>query len=335
MNKNECGIILVADEEKRLIATITDGDIRREILKNSNLDVIIHNYLKNHIHPQPTVAKVGTDNETLLRLMHEKVLRQIPIVDEENKIVDLIIMDDLVAKSDSGIQAMIMAGGYGTRLYPLTKDVPKPMLPIGGKPLMEWMIDQLHDSGITEVKISTHYLSEKISGYFGNGDAHGVNISYINEESPLGTAGSIPCVDSIEKLILVINGDILTDVNFQAMEMFHREHGADLTVGVIQYEIQLPYGVIETENEHIINIKEKPSYNYLVNAGIYLLSPSVLDYIPSGISSTMTDLIETLIYQKKKVISFPIFEYWVDIGKHADYLKARHDIENGSVPEIY
>ena len=224
-----------------------------------------------------------------------------------------------------------MAGGSGTRLRPLTEDLPKPMLPVGDRPLMEVIIDQLRQSGIGRVNITTHYLPEKITDYFGNGENFGVELNYVSEDRPLGTAGSLGLIDWPRETLLVINGDILTKVNFRAMLDYHQEHRADITVGVRKYDIQVPYGVVECEDQRVCRLREKPNLSFFVNAGIYMLEPSVNEHIPNGQHYDMTDLIERLIHKGRSVVSFPIVEYWLDIGEPSDYERAQKDMKNGGI----
>jgi len=224
---------------------------------------------------------------------------------------------------------VIMAGGYGKRLRPLTEDLPKPMLPIGGRPLMERIIGQLKDVGIRQVNVTTLYKPEKIKDYFGNGEAFGINLNYIHESEPLGTGGALGLLPKTEEPLLVINGDILTQVDFRAMLDYHREHKADMTVAVRQFGIQVPYGVVECDGPNIRSLREKPEMTFFVNAGIYLLDPPVFNFIPSGERFNMTDLIQWLLDAGRTVVSFPVREYWLDIGQTADYEQAKMDIENG------
>lgn len=330
INRNERGIVLVTDD-KRLVGTITDGDIRRAILEGINLDSQIQDLIARKtetLYPEPIKALVGTDPTTLLNLMKEHVIQQIPIVDDAGRVVDLVTMEDLLPDSNLPLQAVIMAGGFGTRLSPLTEDVPKPMLPIGERPLMEYTIEQLQRVGIHRVNITTHYLPEKITEHFGDGRDFGVEINYVNEEQPLGTAGALGLMDAPDEPLLVINGDILTRVDFRAMLAFHRKQKADLTVAARYYEMEVPYGVLECVGPQVLRLSEKPRHSFLVNAGIYLLETSVHQYIPAGEHINMTDLIAKLIHEGHTVVSFPILEYWLDVGQHADYSQAQEDINN-------
>jgi dTDP-glucose pyrophosphorylase/CBS domain-containing protein len=329
---NSKGIALVVDSERRLLGTISDGDIRRAILKGTDLDAPVQTLLiesKRVAGHPPVTARTGTTDADLLQLMNKEGVRQIPIVDEESHVVDISFLTDLVREYELPMTAVVMAGGFGHRLRPLTEQTPKPMLPIGDRPMLERTIEQLRNTGIRRVSLTTHYKAEVISDHFGNGKDFGVTINYVHENQPLGTAGAIKLLEFSEDPLLVINGDILTHVDFRAMLAYHQKHEACLTVGVRQYDLQVPYGVMECDGAKILKVSEKPKLQFLVNAGIYLLDPNARNYIPSDRKFDMTDLIQSLISEKRNVISFPILEYWLDIGQHSDYEKAKSDFANG------
>ena len=331
IDKNGQGIVVVVDEKRHLIGVVTDGDVRRAILAGLDLDLPVHQLLEQKIntsHPTPVTAPVGTSDTELLRLMNQDVLRHIPLVDEDGRVVDVALLSDLVKDYELPMAAVIMAGGYGTRLRPLTEEVPKPMLPVGDKPLMERVVEQLRVAGIRRVNVTTHFQPEAITHHFGDGKDFGVEISYVEEENPLGTAGAIGLLPVTDEPLLVINGDILTRVDFRAMLEFHDQQQADMTVAVRQHEFQLPYGVVETDGVEITGISEKPVMRQLINAGIYLLSPNACRYIPGGQASDIPDLITRLLEEKRRVVSFPIYEYWLDIGEHAHLQQAQTDAAN-------
>jgi dTDP-glucose pyrophosphorylase/CBS domain-containing protein len=326
------GITIVVDDSQRLIGTITDGDVRRFILANGSLDAPVAALLAGRPgSTRATKAEAGTDSETLLALMRERSIRHIPLVDSEDVVHGLVVLEDLLPTDPFPLRAVVMAGGYGTRLKPLTDDMPKPMLSIGGRPLMERIIDQLRDAGIQHVNVTTHYRPDKIRDHFGDGSAFGVDLQYVNEDLPLGTAGALALVEQSESPLLVINGDILTQVNFRAMLEYHREQKADMTVAVRRYDVDVPYGVVESEAGLVQRLSEKPQLRFFVNAGIYLLEPTALRMIPSGRKFDMTDLIQLLLESERRVASFAIREYWLDIGQHADYVRAEEDSRNGTM----
>jgi dTDP-glucose pyrophosphorylase/CBS domain-containing protein len=332
IDRNERGIVLVVDGEHRLLGTVTDGDVRRAMLANVDLDGPVSGLLARKVNPRytrPITAPMHTPKPELLRLMHEHVVHQIPLVDAANRVVSLVTMDDLLPEPTLPLQAVVMAGGFGSRLAPLTDHTPKPMLEVGGRPLMERIIEQLQQAGICQVSVTTHYRPEVIKQHFGNGAALGVDLTYVEETSPMGTAGALSLIEAAREPLLVINGDILTEVNFRALLAYHQEHQAEMTVGVRRYDIQVPYGVIESDGAHVRGVQEKPQLSFFVNAGIYLLDPGARRFIPPGQFFNMTDLIQALIQAQRPVVSFPIREYWLDIGQHADYSRAQADLKNG------
>jgi dTDP-glucose pyrophosphorylase len=326
------GIALVVDDQQRLISTITDGDARRAILAGINLDLPVQELLvqrdANRAHG-PVTAPHTTSQAELLHLMNEKTLRQIPLVDEEGRVVDVAFLSELAKEYELPLRALVMAGGYGTRLRPLTDDMPKPMLPVGDRPLLEIIVDGLREAGIKQVNVATHYKAEVIANHFKDGQKFGVDIRYVKEDEPLGTAGALSLLDESEEPLLVINGDILTRVDFRSMLNFHKEQKADLTVAVRQYEFNVPYGVILTDGVNVKGIAEKPVVKQFINAGIYLLSPAVRKFVPNGKAYDIPDLIEWLIEDQRPVVCFPIREYWLDIGKADHYAQAKSDMANG------
>ena len=330
MEQSSAGIVLVLDDRRRLLGTVTDGDLRRSLLAGLGLDTALEELLKRKAaspYAKPVSVPVGTPRDEILRLMEERVIRHMPVIDAEGQVMELVTSDQLIPHAVIPLQAVIMAGGYGKRLLPLTQNTPKPMLPVGEQPLMELMIGKLRDAGIRRVNVTTHFEPEKIRDYFGDGERFGVSLNYVPEERPLGTAGALRLIESTEDPLLILNGDILTKVDFRARLDFHREHHAVITVGVRQYDLQVPYGVIESDGANVTGLREKPMLNFFVNAGIYLLEPSVHKYIPQGQRFDMTDLIKALLVEGRPVASFPIVEYWLDIGQHADYAKAQEDVK--------
>jgi len=223
-----------------------------------------------------------------------------------------------------------MAGGFGKRLLPLTESTPKPLLPIGDKPLLERLVEQLRDSQIKHINISTHFLGDQIKERLGDGRQWGVNINYLPEKNPLGTAGSLGLIDRPKEPVLIVNGDILTRLDFHSMLLFHNDNKAVMTVAVKQFGVKIPYGVVETKGIDIQGLTEKPTTPFFVVAGVYLASPEVWEIISKGERCDMPDLIQRLIKKGKKVISFPVSEYWVDIGKLEDYESAQADVSSGN-----
>lgn len=335
IEKNTAKIALVVNEDTQLLNTVTDGDVRRAMLAGTDLDepvkLLQERKLASSQYKQAVTAPLGTDTDELLQLMRERDVRQVPLVDEKQSVVRLVTLRELIADDTLPIQAVVMAGGSGTRLRPLTENLPKPMVPVGGRPMLERIIEQLRDAGVSRVMVTTHYKSELISNHFGDGHGFGVNISYVEEDKPMGTAGGLSQLEPSDDPILVINGDILTRIDFRAMLDFHVEHKAEMSVAVRRHETQIPYGVIETEDEKITQVLEKPIVNHFINAGIYLLNPAVFKLIPENDSYDMPELINRLINDGRTVISFPVREYWLDIGQHKDYMRAEEDVRKGKV----
>jgi dTDP-glucose pyrophosphorylase/CBS domain-containing protein len=327
IDRGGAGIALLVDDSRELIATITDGDVRRAILDGVSPDCAVTTLIdrREPAYKCPTVAWNSTEPSELLRVMQARSIMHIPLVDDERKIVDVALLRDLIEQSEPAMSAVVMAGGFGKRLRPLTEDVPKPMLDVGGQPVMERLIERLQRAGIHNINITTHYKPKVITEHFGNGNGNGVDINYIYEHTPLGTAGALSLMDTPDEPVLVVNGDIVTDLNMCSLLAFHKEQKADLTVAVRKYEIQVPYGVVETEGVEVLGLVEKPSLDCFINAGIYLLEPVAYEYVPADQPSDMTDLIARMVDDGRRVVSFPIVEYWVDIGEHADYEQAQRD----------
>jgi NDP-sugar pyrophosphorylase family protein len=263
--------------------------------------------------------------------MKTHFVRQIPLLDEAGRPVGLASLDDLIQPDPVPLHAVVMAGGFGTRLAPLTHHVPKPMLPVGDRPMLEHIIEQLGHAGVPHVHIATHHLPEVIEDHFGDGTAFGMRIDYVREDEPMGTAGAIGLLDVQDAPLLVVNGDVLTDVNYRAMLDFHLEHGADLTVAARSYEIQVPFGILDCRGPSVRAVREKPKQTFFVSAGIYLLSPSVRNDIPVGQRVDMPELIERVIHRGGAVVNFPIIEYWLDIGRPSQYRQAQADLRRGSL----
>ncbi|MBS60169.1 MAG: alcohol dehydrogenase [Anaerolineaceae bacterium] len=333
LERNTAKIALVVNDDTQLLNTVTDGDVRRAMLSGTDLDepvkLLQERKLASSRYKQAVTAPLGTDTDELLQLMRERDVRQVPLVDDQQCVVGLVTLRELLPNDTLPIQAVVMAGGSGTRLRPLTENLPKPMVPVGGRPMLERIIEQLRDAGVSRVMVTTHYKGELITNHFGDGKGFGVNISYVEEDKPMGTAGGLSQLEPSDEPILVINGDILTRVDFRAMLDFHIEHKAEMSVAVRRHETQVPYGVIETEDERITQVLEKPVVNHFINAGIYLLNPAVFELIPENDSYDMPELINSLINDGRTVISFPVREYWLDIGQHKDYMRAEEDVRKG------
>lgn len=332
IDRNQRGIVLVVDATGRLLDTITDGDIRRALLAGQNLEqpvAVLMQYKAHRVGGPPISAIIGTERAVLLRLMREHSIRQIPLVHDDGTVASLVTLDELVPAEPLRLQAVIVAGGVGSRLRPLTHDTPKPLLPVGGRPLMERTVDLLRQAGIRKVSVTTCYQQDKIREHFGDGRSFGVEFSYVRETVPLGTAGGLALVEASDDPLLIINGDILTRLDVRAMLDYHLDQGADLTIAVRKYEVNVPYGVVEGVGADVRRIVEKPNYGFFVNAGIYLLRPAMRDYLLHAELLQMTELIQRLIEADRTVVKFPVREYWLDIGEPLQYEQAQQDLKQG------
>ena len=325
IDRGAFGLALLVDREGRLLATFTDGDVRRAVLAGIDLDAPV-SVLYERREREPLRATRNATATELLELMTSNGVRHVPLVDDDGRPVAVSLIDDLVDDTALPLRAVVMAGGFGKRLGQLTESLPKPMLPVGGRPLLERIIVQLRGAGIDRVHVTTHYKPEHIVDHFEDGSRFGVNIEYVNEDEPLGTAGAIGLIERVDDHpLLVLNGDIVTDVDFRALLHFHDEHEADMTVGVWPYEVHVPYGLVETDGELVTGIREKPVLRSFVNAGIYLIGAELCHTVPPGERLDMTDLIERALAEGRRVISFPLREYWLDIGELEAYEQALLD----------
>lgn len=315
-------IALVVDDENKLLGTLSDGDIRRGLLLNLTLEDSIQTlYFKN-----PVIATVNDSKDFIIKKAILKQVYQIPIVDEVGKVVDIENLTSLLSIAKKRNRVILMAGGLGSRLRPLTEDIPKPLLKVGNKPILETIIKNFASHGFINITISVNYKGQMIKDYFGDGSKFGINIDYIEETKRLGTAGALSLIkDKPTETFFVMNADLLTDVNFSNLLDFHTIERAEASMCVREYEYQVPYGVIEINNNNITSIKEKPINKFFVNAGIYVLSPKVFDYIPKNEFFDMPTLFNTLIEKKQNVVSFPIHEYWLDIGRMSDFEQAQSE----------
>jgi dTDP-glucose pyrophosphorylase/CBS domain-containing protein len=333
IDRNGEGIALVVTADARLLTTITDGDVRRAILDGveplAPVSVLQQRRLSGP-HPLPLTASSDTSPAELLRLMTQEGLRHVPLLDADGRVVGIGLLSELLKEHELPIRAVIMAGGLGKRMMPLTRDVPKPMLLLGGKPLLERIVAQLRDAGIRQVNVTTHYRGDVIQDHFGDGSEFGVEIQYVGEDRPLGTAGALAKLPRSREPLLVINGDIVTGLDFRAMLEFHHREHADMSVAVREQEWQIPYGVVDVQPDgQLRSIVEKPVQRYFINAGIYLLNPSVLQTIEADVACDMPELIARVVAEKRRVVCFPIREYWQDIGQLQDYEKVKSDVQTG------
>lgn len=313
-------IVLVVDNDNKLLGTITDGDIRRGLLVGKSLDAPVTEIINDS-------PMVGFDFESEMawhRKMQRKLLRHLPIVDDEDKIVGLYHQKRADQRLTNPV--VLMLGGLGTRLRPLTETVPKPMLKVGNRPILETILTHIADQGFEEFYFCINYLGDQIRQYFGDGSRFGVKIHYIEENDRMGTAGALSLIaEKFEQPFVVMNGDLLTKIDLAAMLDFHQIHQNQITAGVREYSQQVPYGVVEIDGPQVTQLVEKPIYRYFVNGGIYMLSPECMIKIPDDEFYDMTTLIEEMLAEQGKVGAFPITEYWMDIGQMPDYHQAQND----------
>lgn len=314
-------ILFVVDNEDRLLGALTDGDVRRGLIKEVSVD----EYVDVIIQSNPKyIRKSDFDIHKTIEL-REGLLKVIPVLNERDQVIDIINFRK--TRSYLPIDVVVMAGGRGERLMPLTKTVPKPLLPVGTKAIIEHNIDRIASFGASSFWISINYLGDLISDYFNDGNDKDIKIKYIKEDMPLGTIGSVTLIDDFEhQYILLTNSDILTNLDYESFFLDFLNSNSDLSVVSVPYNINIPYAVLELESDQVKSFKEKPTYTFYSNGGIYLMKKSVLDYVPRNTFFNTTDLMEILIEKNHKVTSYPLMEYWIDIGTPEDYAKAQHDV---------
>jgi dTDP-glucose pyrophosphorylase len=315
-------IVLVIDSEDKLIGTISDGDIRRGLLKSLGLKDPIDSI----VNFNPQVVTNDLPRQTIINLMIHNKFQQIPIVDVQNKLLGLHMWDELSTPFKRPNSMIIMAGGKGARLHPLTSDVPKPMLPIRGKPILEHIIERAKTEGFVNFILAIHHLGHVVEKHFGDGSKLGVNIEYLREDYPLGTAGALTLLNpSPSAPIIVTNGDLITDVHYGELLDYHIQNNAIATMAVGLQEWQNPFGVVEITGNEIISYKEKPISQNFINAGVYVLEPIVIKFLPRLTASDMPAIFETAIKNQMKVIAYPIHESWTDVGRPDDLIAAGYD----------
>lgn len=315
-------ITFVVDEKDTLLGSLTDGDIRRGLIQKVELDQPVDDIIQLNSR----FIRKGEQDINKIIEYRENNFKVIPILDNDNRIVNIVNFG--VLKSYLPVDVVIMAGGKGKRLRPLTDNTPKPLLRVGEKPILEHNIRQLSLFGMDDFWISVNYLGKQIEDYFGDGNKDNLNINYVWEEKPLGTIGAVSKIDNFHNdYILVINSDILTNLDYETFFLRFKEEKADFAVVTIPYKINVPYGVLETTNGYVTSFREKPIYTYYSNGGIYLMKKEITNCIPKNSFYNTTDLMESLIADGKKVLSYSFNGYWLDIGKHEDFVKAQEDIK--------
>ncbi|MEQ9166780.1 MAG: nucleotidyltransferase family protein [Fulvivirga sp.] len=316
-------ILFVVDDEHKLIGSLTDGDVRRGLLK----DLSIIQKVIDFIQPNPKFILKSNYTIEDLNNFRKSNLKIIPVVNEKMQVINVINFRYL--KSYLPIDVVIMAGGRGTRLQPLTNNTPKPLLKVADKPIIEHNIDRLISFGIDDFWLSINYLGDQLKAFFKDGKEKGVQVEYITEEKPLGTVGAVSKIKNFQHdTVLITNSDIMTNIDYEDFYLDFQNSEADLSVVTIPYEVIIPYAVLETEEGKIKSFKEKPTYTYYSNGGIYLIKKHLLNLIPDNEFYNATDLMEALIKNGKKVTSYPLRGYWIDIGKHEDFMKAQEDFKH-------
>ena len=326
LDKAALRIALVVGEDNRLMGTLTDGDVRRALLKQLPLETPVDQVMNS----QPKTASQSWTQSRILAVMEQHELLQLPLVDGEGRVVGLINLHDILNQNRRDNPVFLMAGGFGTRLRPLTSQCPKPMLKVGDKPILENILMSFVEAGFHRFYISTHYMPDVIRDYFGDGEKWGVNIKYVHEDQPLGTGGALGLLphDEIDQPLFMMNGDLLTTLNLHSFLEFHDENRGVATMCVREYEHQVPYGVITSEGSQIKSMVEKPVHRFFVNAGIYLLDPTLVKSVKPGTRIDMPTLLEQQIDEGKVVNMFPIHEYWLDIGRMDDFQRAQTEVQS-------
>lgn len=316
-------VLFLVDHEQRLKASLTDGDIRRGLINGLDLSSSLLSFTQQ----SPKAFILGKYDLEQMRDWRVRNYRIVPVVDKAGKVVDIV--NFRTQRSYLPLDAIIMAGGLGSRLRPLTDKVPKPLLPVGDKPIVEYNVDRLRSFGVKHLTLSIKYLGQQIIDYFGDGSARDMNIHYVTEDEPRGTIGAVSEVKNIHNdYVLVMNSDLLTTIDLEGMFADLIDKNADMVVATVPYEVKIPYGVIETEGDLIKSLREKPTYTYYSNAGIYIFKREHINKIPKKGRFGAPDLMEALYSTDHRVTHFPIFDYWLDVGKFDDYEKAQKDIKH-------
>ena len=323
IDKGAIKVAVVLSDDGLLLGMLNDGDIRRALLKGMSLGDSIAGIINKH----PVVANINDTNERILELANEKKLHQIPII-SNGKLIGIQDIREFLAPKNKPNKVILMVGGLGTRLRPLTNDVPKPMLDVGNKPILHTIVENFVKYGYTDIIMCVNYKSEIIKEYFGNGDKFGVKIEYVLESKRMGTAGALSLLQKRPKDdFFVMNGDLLTNVNFEYLHEYHKDSNALASICIRKYEMQVPYGVVNVRANKVTSIEEKPTQSFFVSAGIYMFSPIVLDFIPKGVFYDMPTLFSELLKHDFPIHPFPIREYWLDIGRMDEYRRANDEYE--------
>jgi len=326
LNLNEVAIkiVMVINEAGVLEGTISDGDIRRGLLKGLDLNSPIDSVVRHNAF----VVRPDMGRDTVKQLMQANKIQQIPVVDDQHRVVGLHLWDEITTPPTRSNLMVIMAGGKGTRLYPHTQNCPKPLLPVAGKPMLEHIIDRAKLEGFKHFVLAIHHLGYMIESHFGNGEGQGVQIDYLREQSPLGTAGALGLLDPVPSLpFLVTNGDVITNIRYGELLDFHVRHAAAATMAVHLHEWQHPFGVVQTQGVEIVGFEEKPISRTHINAGVYVLEPAALQLLCADVKCDMPTLFESIKAQGKRTVAYPMHETWLDVGRPDDLKQANSDYQ--------
>jgi dTDP-glucose pyrophosphorylase len=318
-------VLFVCDENHILKGTLTDGDIRRGLMRGLNMESRVADFMNTNFR----AFKSKDLNPSIVDEIKKENITVVPVLDNDGRIERLI--DFSKTRAILPITAVIMAGGRGSRLKPLTDSCPKPMLHVGDKPILDHLIDRLIDYGIFNIYISVGYLSDQIISFFGDGTTKGVKIKYIHEDNALGTFGAVSFLNQFgceSEHLLVMNSDLLTNIDFEDLYIHCINENADFSVASIPYNVNIPYAILQSENGIIRHINEKPTYTYYANAGIYMFKTTLIDRLERDTFMNATDFCESLLNDGKRVTNYPILGYWLDIGRHEDYQRANEDIKH-------
>ncbi len=320
LNRSPFNVVFAVTEEKEVVGCITDGDVRRGLLNNVNLNDPVDRIMRRNF----IAASEGMAPAKVLDLIRGNGVRQIPVLNERGKLVDVYVLEDFIEDNNWQLPVIIMAGGRGTRLRPFTENTPKPLLKVGDRSVIERIVQNFVNIGAQDFFVTVNYLAEQVENHLGDGSRFGANIRYVREPQVLGTAGSLSLLrDDLKTDFLVVNGDMLTNVDLKLFYQFHQEHQSAATVCSKIFTVKVPYGVLKTEGKRVLGVEEKPDIALNVSSGIYLLSPKVLQYIDVNETLDMPHLIDRLIRAKLPVHSFQSVEPWLDIGSHEDFAKAQ------------
>lgn len=324
LNEAHLRILLVVGDEQKLLGVVTDSNFRRAMISERSFGDPVSTIMTR----DPVTMQKGADRVSILQVMQQRHVRELPIVDDNGVVVDLVLIEDALSTAPDARVAVVMSGGLGQRLRPLTETVPKPLIKVGGRPILFTLLDQLIEARFDAVYLTLNYMAELIEDAVSTVDRYRELVRFVREPTRLGTAGSLSFLpEKPRSPFLVTNGDLLTKVDFEAMLRFHAIDGHDMTVAVREHEFKVPYGVVDVEHGLVTALREKPKLHHLVNAGVYVLSPACLDLVPHGVYFDATDLVSASVANGHRVGAFPIHEYWIDVGQHSELLQAQQEYE--------